>query len=172
MPHKFTLSFQKNLALKLEENLNNWLGIGHSLEVGVECKPVIDWNGIADIWIAKKRKTSGERLPRVLNIEIEHWSNAYQARRNAEHVVNWISLKPTYKASLIHLVSMDSNMSDNACTEVFSYGYRERSKRFCYDFRVYETSDRRASQKLAVFFQKSYDFESLVWQHLVFLGLV
>lgn len=172
MAHLFTVNFQFALAECIEELLEDWLGKEHSLEVGVESKPITDWNGIADIWIASKIKHNSVRIPRILNIEIEHYSGAKQANQNIQHVINWVKLSQAYRASIIHLVNEPSNITDLECTRLFTYGYENRSRRFNYDFRVYDTEDQRATRALAERFRDKYDFKALIWQHLRFLKLI
>jgi hypothetical protein len=172
VPHRFTKSFQNSLADTIEVYLDEWLGTNHSLLVELETKPVSDWYGIADISISKCKKFRNDKYSRVLNIEIEHWSCPSQALTNVQHVINWVNLNRLNRASLIQLVNTDSLMSDNACAKVLSCGYDNRSKRFNYDFRVYDIDDARASRIFTQNFCEKYDFTSLLWQHLRFLDFV
>lgn len=168
MSHKFTASFQNALGNTIEQLLVDWFGEDHYLEVGVEYKPTSDWNGRPDIWIGRE----GGPYSRILNIEIEHFSNEIQANQNINHVINWVSANQSRRASVLHLVNLECRLSDPQCKKLFTNGYENRSRRFGYDFRVYEALDRRASKQLAENFYKDYDFHSLLWQHLRFLRLI
>ncbi len=169
---RFTTSFQKGVAAEIELLLNGWFGDSHGLEVGVETKPVSSWRGQPDVWIWRLPTGASPRPERILNIEIEHWSCAAQAKRNVEHVVTWVRENRGRRATVLHLIHSNARISDNACTDLFSYGIDNRSRRFTYDFRVYDVGDGRASRSLAVDFTDGYGFQSVVWQHLRFLRLL
>lgn len=165
MVSKFTKGFQYALGTKIQDMIDK-SEPEHNLIVDVESKPTSDWNGIADIWIKKKNSET-----RVLNIEIEHFSGTYQANRNIEHVLNWVKSNRNRRASVLHLVNVEANICDIQCERLFQYGYQNRSARFCYDFRIYE-SDRKAHLKLAEKIGEDYHFLSVLWQHLFFLGFL
>lgn len=170
MTHWFTKSFQEELGRRVEHLLNDWYPDGHELAVGVECVPFDGWSGVADIWVAQRSR--GRIARKVLNIEIEHFSGVKQAMRNVEHVVGWAHRHPQRKASVLHLINMDSNLTDNHCTEVLKFGRTNRSKQFDYDFTIYQIEDQRSSRVAAKKVAESYDFQSRVFQHLHFLDLV
>lgn len=172
MSGRFTRSFQAQLATSLQAALDEWRW-DDALEVGVEELPVHGWGGRPDVWIAA-RGQRGSRPPRVVNLEIEHWSSAKQARRNLEWVTSWVEGDRSRRASVIHLVHTGSWLTEYARDDLFSHGMaaRKRLRRFTYDFRIYEVADRRASVATATDLVARADFQALVWQHLDFVGLL
>lgn len=166
----FTKSFQKNLTKEIRGLVAEW-GHGDILQVGTEAKPMGTWGGQPDIWIARRTAGTGRRIPRVVNIEIEHWSCHAQAVQNVDWVHRWVKAAPAHRASVIHLINATANISDAACSNLFTKGADLRSARFGYDFRVYDVQDGRASAKLAEELVSRYDFQALLWQHLRFVKL-
>lgn len=168
MAHRFTTSFQHTLGNSISELIIDWLGNDHGLEINIDTKPPLNWSGRPDIWIARENGP----YTSILSLEIEHFSGHLQATRNIDKAVEWTKSNRIHRASVIHLINLECRLTDSKCTDLFTYGYENRSKRFGYDFRVYETLDQRASRKLAEDLCSKYDFNSLLRQHLRFLKLV
>lgn len=172
MSATFTTRFQKALAASIETLLDEWMPGGHELEVDAETKPIPSWGGRPDVWVGRKNSKKAGRLPRIVNIEIEHWSGPAQAIRNINWVDDWVKKAGRHRGAVLHLVHADANLTDSACTDMFSSGIDRRSARFAYDFRVYEVAKHSAPVKLAQEMVDRYDFQSLLWQQLRFVRLV
>lgn len=171
MSSQFTKRFQNSLGSQIEQLLKEWPR-AQGLEVGIDTIPTNEWVGRPDIWIRRKSRLRSSVYNRILVIEIEHYSGAYQANTNLEQAVQWANSKLNRRVGFIHLINLESNLTDSKCMDLFEFGYQKRSKRFNYDFRIYRVSDKRASEQLATQYTEDYDFQSLLWQNLLYAGLV
>ena len=167
---RFTTYFQQRLRDEIESLAEEWLPDEDVLVTEEVKPPGCDWPGQPDIAIYRH----GESIKRVVVLEIEHVSSATQAERNVEHVVEWVKADRGRRAAVLHLISVDSALSEGQCDDVMEVGCNARNelRRFSYEFRTYEAWDRRRTREIAKEVAESRDFRVALWRLMNFAGIV
>jgi hypothetical protein len=168
---EFTKGFQNSIVEYLRHIIiNEW--DCNNLVVESETKPVSDWIGHPDIWIGKEASERHLRKPNIVSIEIEHKSDWGQAFTNVNHVIRWVKSAQKNRGALLHLIHSESNFTDNKLDIILKQGLNARSKRFDYDFRIYDIKNLAKSKREARDKVTNNDFQWALWQQLVFVKLV
>lgn len=170
MSSDFTLALQNELARNVRCLLTEWLGEQHSLEVGLEKKPLATWRGHPDIWIIDRNRADDDE--RVAIIEIEHVSAANQAANNIYMPLLWLGESHDRRATILQIFSTESRAGGPREADAVRNGYDMRiacAGQFQYDSLFYDPRRFARGVSHAREVSGRPEFHAMLWQHLRFL---